>query len=65
VSGQYLPDLKTSPMIMTPTDFQSVVLGGAKKSGGMASFARFLDAGQVESIRAYILTQARAAQAGS
>ncbi|HZZ87192.1 MAG TPA: PQQ-dependent dehydrogenase, methanol/ethanol family [Caulobacteraceae bacterium] len=63
VSGAYLPDLKTSPMILTSSDFASVVLGGARKSRGMASFARFLDAGQVESIRAYILKQARAAQA--
>jgi len=63
VSGRYLPDLKTSPIILTSTDFASVVLGGAKKSGGMASFARFLTPDQVESIRAYILTEAKAAQA--
>jgi PQQ-dependent dehydrogenase (methanol/ethanol family) len=64
VSGRYLPDLKTSPMILTSSDFASVVLGGARKSNGMASFAKYLDAGQVESIRAYILTEARKAQAG-
>jgi hypothetical protein len=29
----------------------------------MASFAKYLDANQVESIRAYILKQAKAAQA--
>jgi len=63
VSGRYLPDLKTSQMILTPTDFASVVLGGARKSNGMASFSKYLDATQVESIRAYILKQARAAQA--
>jgi hypothetical protein len=40
-----------------------VVLGGARKSNGMASFSKYLDGGQVESIRAYILKQARAAQA--
>ncbi|HUO12104.1 MAG TPA: cytochrome c, partial [Caulobacteraceae bacterium] len=62
VSGRYLPDLKTSQMILTPTDFQSVVLGGARKSRGMASFSRFLTPDQVESIRAYILKQARTAQ---
>jgi len=39
------------------------VLGGARKSNGMASFSKYLDAGQVESIRAYILKQARSAQA--
>ncbi|MGH6972326.1 MAG: PQQ-dependent dehydrogenase, methanol/ethanol family, partial [Caulobacteraceae bacterium] len=62
VSGRYLPDLKTSPMILTPSDFASVVLGGARKSRGMASFAKFLTPAQVESIRAYILQQARANQ---
>jgi hypothetical protein len=50
-------------MILTPSDFASVVLGGARKANGMASFARFLDAGQVENIRAYILQESRTAQA--
>jgi len=63
VSGRYLPDLKTSPMILTQSDFASVVLGGARKSNGMASFAKYLDAGQVENIRAYILQESRTAQA--
>jgi PQQ-dependent dehydrogenase (methanol/ethanol family) len=63
VSGRYLPDLKTSPLILTKDDFASVVLGGAKKSNGMASFAKFLTPDQVENIRAYILKQAKAAQA--
>ena len=48
VSGRYLPDLKTSQMILTPTDFQSVVLGGARKANGMASFAKFLSPDQVK-----------------
>jgi quinohemoprotein ethanol dehydrogenase len=63
VSGRYLPDLKTSPMILTQSDFASVVLGGARKANGMASFAKFLNAGQVEDIRAYILQESRTAQA--
>jgi quinohemoprotein ethanol dehydrogenase len=63
VSGRYLPDLKTSPMILTQSDFASVVLGGARKSNGMASFAKFLTPEQVESIRAYILQESRTAQA--
>jgi len=62
VTGRYLPDLKTSQMILSPDNFSSVVLGGARKSNGMASFAKFLDAGQVEDIRAYILKEARTAQ---
>ena len=62
VSGRYLPDLKTSQMILTRDNFAGVVLGGASKSRGMASFAKYLNADQVESIRAYILKEARAAQ---
>ncbi|HUZ13013.1 MAG TPA: PQQ-dependent dehydrogenase, methanol/ethanol family [Caulobacteraceae bacterium] len=63
VSGRYLPDLKTSPMILTADGFRSVVLGGALSSYGMASFRRFLTPTDVESIRAYVLQEARAAQA--
>ncbi|HVN00845.1 MAG TPA: PQQ-dependent dehydrogenase, methanol/ethanol family [Caulobacteraceae bacterium] len=62
-SGRYLPDLKTSPLILTQPDFASVVLGGVRKSNGMASFARFLTPAQVEDIRAYIVKEAKAAQA--
>jgi quinohemoprotein ethanol dehydrogenase len=40
-----------------------VVLGGAKKANGMASFAKWLSPEQAESIRAYIIQQAQAAQA--
>jgi PQQ-dependent dehydrogenase (methanol/ethanol family) len=63
VSGRYLPDLKTSQMILTQSDFASVVLGGVRSENGMASFKKFLDAGQVEDIRAYILQEAKTAQA--
>ena len=62
VTGRYLPDLKTAPMILSKPSFADVVLGGALKSGGMASFSRFLTPGQVDDIRAYILQEARAAQ---
>ncbi len=62
-SGTYLPDLRTSPMILTSDNFTSVVLGGALKSQGMVSFAKYLTPKQAEDVRAYILTEARAAQA--
>ena len=62
-SGTYLPNLRTSPMIVTEADFKSVVLDGARKNNGMVSFSRFLSPAQVESIRAYLLTQARDYQA--
>ena len=38
------------------------MLDGARAAKGMVSFSRYLTADQVESIRAYILTEARTAQ---
>ncbi len=61
-SGHYLPDLKTSPAILTPAAFKSVVLDGARVAKGMVSFSRYLTADQAESVRAYILSEARKAQ---
>jgi quinohemoprotein ethanol dehydrogenase len=61
-SGRYLPDLKASPMVRTPGDFKSVVLGGARQSRGMVSFSRFLTPVQAEDVRAYIIQEARIAQ---
>jgi quinohemoprotein ethanol dehydrogenase len=61
-AGTYLPDLRTSPMILTAQDFKSVVLDGARKSRGMVSFSPYLTPSQAEDIRAYILTEARWAQ---
>ena len=58
-SGRYLPDLKTSPMILSPETFKSVVIDGARTAKGMVSFSRFMTADQAEAIRAYILSEAR------
>jgi mono/diheme cytochrome c family protein len=58
-SGRYLPDLKTSAMILSAEAFKSVVIDGARTAKGMIGFSKFLTADQVESIRAYILTEAR------
>jgi mono/diheme cytochrome c family protein len=63
VSGTYLPDLRKSQMITTAENFKSVVLEGARKANGMASFARFLNAADAEDLRAYILKEAHNAQA--
>jgi len=60
-SGRYLPDLKTSPMLLSADAFKSVVIDGARAAQGMVSFSRYLTADQAESIRAYILTEARKA----
>ena len=50
-------------MITTAENFKSVVLEGARKANGMASFARFLNAADAEDLRAYILKEAHNAQA--
>lgn len=60
-TGDYLPNLARSPMILSPQAFGAVVLGGALKSQGMAPFGQFLGASKLESIRAYLLGEARGA----
>ena len=64
VSGRWLPDLKTSAMILSSEAFSSVVIDGAREANGMVGFSRFLASDGVESIRAYILSEARKAQEG-
>ncbi|KAF0172766.1 MAG: alcohol dehydrogenase (cytochrome c) [Caulobacteraceae bacterium] len=61
-SGGYLPDLRRSAMIRAPETFRSVVIDGALQANGMASFSRYLNAGQAEAIRAYLITEARRQQ---
>lgn len=64
VSGRWLPDLKTSPMILSSAAFTTVVMDGALEGNGMIGFSRFLTGAEVESIRAYILAEALRAQEG-
>ncbi|MGH6909531.1 MAG: c-type cytochrome, partial [Phenylobacterium sp.] len=59
--GGYLPNLRATPLILEPTAWKAVVHDGALKQNGMAGFARFMTEGQAESIRAYLLDQARSA----
>jgi mono/diheme cytochrome c family protein len=61
-SSAYLPDLKRSPLVLTSEDWKSVVIDGAKKANGMASFSRFLTPKEAEDVRAYVLTEARLSQ---
>ena len=57
VTGGAVPDLRrTSEAVQTT--FESIVLGGARKSVGMPSFARDLTPSQVRLIQAYVLDQA-------
>jgi PQQ-dependent dehydrogenase (methanol/ethanol family) len=62
-SGGYLPDLRRSAMIRSPESFKSVVLEGALRQNGMASFSRYLNEPQTEAIRAYLIAEARRLQA--
>ena len=58
-SGHYLPDLTTSPAILSPEAFKLVVIDGSRSAKGMVGFSKFLNAEQVESVGAYILSEAR------
>ncbi len=61
VGGGVIPDVRRSAMITSTESFNSVVLEGALESRGMASFAEALSADEVESIRAFIVSQANVA----
>lgn len=63
--GRFLPDLRSSEPILSRESFKSIVVDGARAAKGMVSFSKYLTADQVESIRAYLLTEARKAQAGA
>jgi PQQ-dependent dehydrogenase (methanol/ethanol family) len=58
-TGSWLPDLKRSPMITTPADFNSVVIEGVRAHNGMVSFSRFLKPQDVEDVRAFLISQAK------
>ena len=61
--GYVLPDLRRSGVVTDATAFQSIVLGGALESRGMASFRDYLKPVEAESIRAYLQTEAHALSA--
>lgn len=60
VSGSSIPDLRYASA-ETHHQFQSIVLGGVLEYGGMPSFKDALKPDQVQSIRAYVLSQSAAA----
>ena len=55
-----LPDLRYSAALGSKDTWAAVVLGGALKANGMASFAEVLDATEADAIRAYVIAQANA-----
>ncbi len=62
VSGSVLPDLRYSEFLKNDSWFD-VVLGGALKDAGMASFASTLNHSQVAAIRAYVIARAHQSMA--
>jgi mono/diheme cytochrome c family protein len=53
-----LPDLRRSPLLRAPEQFEQVVLGGVRKAQGMASFEAVMDQQDVAGILAYITLRA-------
>ncbi len=53
-----LPDLRRTPLLRTPDQFEAVVIGGARKHNGMASFAQVMDKDDVQAILAYVTLRA-------
>jgi alcohol dehydrogenase (cytochrome c)/quinohemoprotein ethanol dehydrogenase len=57
-----LPDLRYSVALRSKERWAAVVLDGAMKADGMASFAPVLDANKAEAVRAFVIAQANAAR---
>jgi mono/diheme cytochrome c family protein len=64
-SGAFVVNLKTSPMIASEDNFLAVVRDGALAHQGMVSFAKYLKPAQIEDVRAYLITEAKAASAAT
>jgi quinohemoprotein ethanol dehydrogenase len=60
-TGDYLPNLARSPVILAPDAFRAVVLDGALKSRGMAPFRRYFGEAELEDVRAFLLDEAKVA----
>jgi quinohemoprotein ethanol dehydrogenase len=58
-----IPDLRYSPALRNVTNWNSIVLEGARADKGMVSFKKVLAEGQSEAIYHYIVSQANKAKA--
>jgi quinohemoprotein ethanol dehydrogenase len=58
VGGGVVPDLRTSPFIATTNAWNSILVDGALRQGGMAPFAQVLDRTQATAIRDYVIHRA-------
>lgn len=61
-TGQYLPDLRRSPLLADAAGWKGVVIDGELAANGMAGFAKHLQPADAEAIRAYVITEARRAE---
>jgi PQQ-dependent dehydrogenase (methanol/ethanol family) len=55
-SSNLYPDLHRSEVPLSRDQFRAVVHDGAMRDGGMASFARYLNVKDVESVRSFLVT---------
>ncbi len=62
LSAGVLPDLRRSALLSSDRAWRAVVLEGALTTRGMVGFSSRMDADNVESIRAYVVTEALRAQ---
>ncbi len=57
--GSFLPDVRTSPILLQKEAWKAVVHDGALKDRGMAAFEKFLSEAETENVRAYLLSTLR------
>ena len=53
-----IPDLRRTPLLRSADAWQQVVIGGERKSRGMASFASVLSADDAQAVRAFVILRA-------
>jgi quinohemoprotein ethanol dehydrogenase len=58
-SAGVLPDLRRSGALSDRNAWRSIVLDGALETSGMVGFSRWLNAAQIEDIRAYVALKAK------
>lgn len=61
-SGNVIPDLRRSLHLTSKSSWEEVVLRGALEDRGMIGWSKFLNAAQVDQVRAYVGEMARALQ---
>ena len=54
----FAPDLRRTPLLHAPAQFEEVVIGGARKECGMASFAEVMSKEDAQAVLAYIIQRA-------